>query len=195
MISLYQCQRLTKPWKKFNTLENNLIGICRQRLQKYDVTLNSLDIRCIGIAYVTVIEMNIKRGLFIRAEELAEEALKFLEYINDQKTMPKIYINLIKIYMHENRYFDCFPILENLKNRVESLNSEDWTLYYCSLLTVMIYKFKGVVDVSDEDKTTVHNCNEFVCCWIKHWALLFRVDLAFYTSTILAVWCLKAVKR
>ncbi|KAF8777130.1 Adenylate cyclase type 10 like protein [Argiope bruennichi] len=195
MISLYQCQRLTKPQRKFKRLESNLIGICRQRLQKYDVTLNSIDIRHIGIAYIMVIEMNINRGLLTRAEELAEEAMKFLEYINDQKTMPKIYINLIKIYMHHNRYMDCFRILENLKPHVKSLNSEIWALYYCALLTVMTYKFKGVAEVSDEDKTIVYDCNEFVCCWLKHWALLFSVDLAFYISAVLAVWCLKVVKR
>ncbi|GIY39178.1 uncharacterized protein CEXT_586661 [Caerostris extrusa] len=53
--------------RKFKKLESNLIGICHQRLQKYDVTLNPLDIRYISAAYITVINMNVKKGTFVQS--------------------------------------------------------------------------------------------------------------------------------
>ncbi|GFT12851.1 uncharacterized protein NPIL_576181 [Nephila pilipes] len=188
MMSLYECNRQMKPKRKFKKLENNLLGICRQRLQKFDVTLNKLDIRCIGAAYVLVIEMNVNRGHLNRAEELAHEALHFLKYINDQRTVPRIYINLIEIYFHSNRFVDALEILENLRSIMDACNPEIRVLFFCAIFTNMTYKFKG-------DEQTIENCKEFLKRWFKHWALLLQSDISLYVSVIAAIWCQQVVKH
>ncbi|GFV00718.1 uncharacterized protein TNCV_1385371 [Trichonephila clavipes] len=147
-MSLYECQRQLKPQKRFKKLEHNLLKICRQRLQKYDVTMHKLDIRCVGAAYVLVIEMNLNRGRLAKAEQLAKESLKLLEFINDQRTIPTIYINLLEIYFHNKRIMDCFPILDDLKEIVDACSPEIWALTYCALFICMMHKLKGKRDLS-----------------------------------------------
>ncbi|GIY39179.1 uncharacterized protein CEXT_586671 [Caerostris extrusa] len=109
--------------------------------------------------------------------------------------MPVIYINLVFVYLSDNRYFECFQALKKLKGFEMTCNSDVWTLYHALLLYVMIHKFNDVESITEYDKDTAEECIEFITFWIEHWALLFQTDIAFYVSVVSALWCLKVVEK